>query len=394
MNSVALRIIPAALATWALWGWICEAHEVRIGATISQTGHFATEVGPFGDFLRAWAEELNAQGGMPVEGARLPVRLFIYDDRSEEAVARRLYEKMATVDKVHLMLGPYSSPLTFAASTASETHGIPFLAICANSPKIYQRGYRWIACLIDEAPRYTYRYWEMIKAEGLARSVSFVVEDTLHPKGVFEGARMLAQEAGLEILSVHTAPRDTKDFGAVILKLRAEDPDILFVSANIPFATLFLLQAREHGLKPREFHVIHHGGPFRKALGRAAEGVTGQSYWIPAMGGPGRERFLSLLELSRISLEDYPWLPAYMMAIQVVEDVLSRSPSLEPSQIMKALKSCRTETLGGRVWFRENGVGSINTYPSQIQDGAYQILWPQGVATAPHRYLAEGQPSK
>jgi len=331
---------------------------------------------------------------MPLDRVRLPVRLFLYDDRSEEAVARRMYERMATVDKVHLMLGPYSSPLTFAASTASETHGIPFLAICANSPKIYQRGYKWIACLIDEAPRYTHRYWEMIKEEGLAKSVSFLVEDTLHPKGVFEGARMLAQEAGLQILSVHTAPRDTRDFGSVILKLRAEDPDILFVSANIPFATLFMLQAKEQGLRPREFHVTHHGGPFRKALGRAAEGVTGQSYWTPAMGGPGKERFLRLLDLSRISLEDYPWLPAYMMAIQVVEDVLSRSLSLEPSEIMKALKSSQTQTIGGRVWFQENGVGSINTYPSQIQEGSYQILWPKAVATAPHQYPAADKPRK
>lgn len=394
MSLKAWKMILSSLgACWVLAA-LCQAQELRIGATISQTGHFATEVGPFGNFLKAWVEELNTQGGIPLDKARLPVRLFLYDDRSEEAVARRMYERMATVDKVHLMLGPYSSPLTFAASTASEAYGIPFLAICANSPKIYQRGYKWIACLIDEAPRYTHRYWEMIKAEGLAKSVSFVVEDTLHPKGVFEGARMLAQEAGLEILSVHTAPRDTKDFGAVILKLKAEDPDILFVSANIPFATLFMIQAREQGLKPREFHVTHHGGPFRKALGRAAEGVTGQSYWVPAMGGPGRERFLRLLDLSRISLEDYSWLPAYMMAIQVVEDVLSRSPSLEPSQIMKTLKSSRTETLGGRVWFRENGVGSINTYPSQIQEGSYQILWPQGVATAPHRYPAAGQPWK
>jgi branched-chain amino acid transport system substrate-binding protein len=394
MNSVAIGIIPVALAAWALGGWICEAHEVRIGATISQTGHFATEVGPFGDFLKAWAQELNSQGGMPLDRVRLPVRLFLYDDRSEEAVARRMYERMATVDKVHLMLGPYSSPLTFAASTASETHGIPFFAICANSPKIYQRGYKWIACLIDEAPRYTHRYWEMIKEEGLAKSVSFLVEDTLHPKGVFEGARMLAQEAGLQILSVHTAPRDTRDFGSVILKLRAEDPDILFVSANIPFATLFMLQAKEQGLRPREFHVTHHGGPFRKALGRAAEGVTGQSYWTPAMGGPGKERFLRLLDLSRISLEDYPWLPAYMMAIQVVEDVLSRSLSLEPSEIMKALKSSQTQTIGGRVWFQKNGVGSINTYPSQIQEGSYQILWPKAVATAPHQYPAADKPRK
>ncbi len=386
MSLMGQRMILVSLAVGLLLGKLGQADELRIGATISQTGHFASEVGPFGDFLNTWAQELNSQGGVFWAGRRVPVRLFIYDDRSDEATARRLYEKMATMDRVQLMLGPYSSPLTFAASTAAEIHKIPLLAICANSPRIYQRGYQWIACLIDEAPRYTHRYWEMIKAEGLAKSVSFVVEDTLHPKGVCEGATVLAREAGLEVLSTHVAPRDTRDFTPILLKLKAEDPDILFVSANIAFATLFMGQAREHGLRPREFHVIHHGGAFRRALGRAAEGVTGQSYWSVGMGGPGSQRFVDLLSKSRISLEDYPWVPAYMMAIQVVEDVMARSKSLEPSELLKALKSSQTETIGGRVYFRQDGVGSINTYPSQIQEGSYQIIWPPRLATASHRY--------
>lgn len=378
----------ATLGAWAVLGAVCQAQEIRIGATISQTGHFATEVGPFGDFLKAWAKELNAEGGIPSAQRRLSVRLFLYDDRSDEATANRLYEKMATVDKVHLMLGPYSSPLTFAASTAAEAHGIPFLAICANSPKIYQRGYKWIVCVIDEAPRYTYRYWEMIKAEGKAKSVSFVVEDTMHPKGVFEGARVLAKEAGLEILSVHTAPRETRDFSPLLFKLKKEDPDIVFVSANIPFATQFMIQVREQSLKPREFHVTHHGGPFRRALGSAAEGITGQSYWTPGMKGQGSQRFLKLLSSSGLSAEDYPWLPAYMMALQVVENVFSKVSGLEPLGIMEALKASQTETIAGRVWFRQDGVGSINTYPSQIQNGSYQILWPPDLATAAHIYPA------
>lgn len=389
MGKKLLPICLLSLAAIILGPWASLCREVRIGATVSETGHFSTEVGPFGVLLRLWADELNAQGGISVAGFRkMPVRVVIYDDRSDEATARRMYERLATVDKVDFMLGPYSSPLTFAASTAAESHKIPFLAICANSPKIYQRGYRWIACILDEAPRYTYRYWEMLGHEGLAKTVSFVVEDTLHPRGVHEGAVVLAQKAGLNVISSHIAPRDTKDFSSVLIKLREEDPDIIFVSANIPFAIQFMSQARNYGLRPREFHVTHHGGPFLKALGEAAEGVTGQSYWTRDMGGKGAERFLRLLEQSRISPEDYPWSAAYMMALQVVEDVFSRASNLSAEALLSALKTTSTETLGGPVRFNEMGVGSINTYPSQIQKGRYQIIWPRDVATSRHLYPA------
>ncbi len=384
MGRKTIRTIASLAFLICLQG--AHAEEFRIGATISTSGHFATEVGPFGRLLTSWANELNSKGGIGVAGRKIPVRLFLYDDRSDEATARRMYERLATVDRVNFMLGPYSSPLTFAASTAAEIHKIPFLAICANSPKIYERGYKWIACIIDEAPRYTYRYWEMIREEGLAKTVSFVVEDTLHPRGVHQGAKVLAEDGGLKVLSSHVVPKELKDFSSVIAKLKEEDPDIVFVASNVPFAIQFMSQAKDQRLNPREFHVIHHGGPFRKALGEGAEGVTGQSYWTPEMKGPGSERFLSLLEKAGINLEEYPWAPAYMMALQVVESLLSECSVLDPEHIITALKKTRVQTLGGTVFFRENGIGSINTYPSQIQGGRYHIIWPRDVATSKHVY--------
>lgn len=159
-------LIGAILGLCSLSLW-AQPQEIRIGATVSITGKFATEVGPFKRLLTAWAEEINGRGGLPLKtpNKRLPVKVIIYDDQSDEATARRYYQRLISEDRVHLLLGPYSSSLTFAVSAVNEGERIPLLAICANSPKIYQRGFRYLAGILDEAPRYTYRYWEMIKAE-------------------------------------------------------------------------------------------------------------------------------------------------------------------------------------------------------------------------------------
>lgn len=361
---------------------------IRVGVTVSVSGKFATEVGPFQRLCRAWVADVNSRGGVYLKAydRSLPLRLVTYDDRSEAATARRYYERLVTVDRVDLLLGPYSSPLTFAASSVAEQHQVPFIAICANSPKIYNRGFRWIVCVIDAAPRYTYRYWEMIRAEGRAGSVGFVVEDTLHPVGVYQGSRKLARQAGLKVLAEEIIPADTSDFTPVILKLKQRDPDIVYVSANIPFAVAFMKQARELALSPREFHCIHHSGVFRQPLGQAAEYVVGQSYWAPGMKYGNPQRFLALLQEARIDLEDYPWSPAYMMAFKVAEEALGQAGTLKPGVLMETLKNFKVETLGGTVSFAENGVGTINTYPSQIQNGNYRIIWPPEVATAPHIY--------
>ena len=361
---------------------------IRIGVTVSVSGKFSTEVGPFQRLCKAWVDEVNRRGGLYLQqyGRKLPLKLITYDDRSDAATARRFYERLVTVDRAHLLFGPYSSPLTFAASAASEQHQIPFIAICANSPKVYNRGFKWIVCVIDAASRYTYRYWEMVQAEGKAQSVGFVVEDTLHPVGVYKGSRQLAEKAGLKVLTGEVLPPDTGDFTPAILKLKKLNPDIVYVSSNIPFAVAFMKQARELRLSPREFHCIHHSGVFRQPLGAAADYVVGQSYWEPGMKYSDPERFLALLKEAKINLDDYPWSPAYMMAFEIAETALLQAGTLEAPILMKTLKNLRVTTLGGPVWFAENGVGTINTYPSQIQNGAYQIIWPADVATSKHIY--------
>ncbi|MGD8389009.1 MAG: amino acid ABC transporter substrate-binding protein [Desulfobacteraceae bacterium] len=362
------------------------AEPVRIGATVSETGHFATEVGTFRGLFEAWAEDVNGRGGLRVGLKRHPLEITVYDDRSDEASARRMYERLTVVNRAHLLFGPYSSPLTFAASTAAEAHGVPFVAICANAPRIYNRGYRWIACVIDEAPRYTYRYWDMLRSEARARTVGFVVEDTLHPRGVHQGARTLAEEAGIRVVAERFAPPDCRDFSSILGEFRRLDPDIVFIAANIPFAVQFISQAREHGLAPREFHAIHHSGIFQQALGSGAELVTGQSYWTPGMTLGQHERFRSILARAGISLDDYPWAPAYMMAFEVVEASLAEAGTLEAEAVMREIRSSETETVGGTVRFGPNGAGTVNTYPSQIQEGRYEIVWPPEKATARHIY--------
>jgi branched-chain amino acid transport system substrate-binding protein len=361
---------------------------IHIGATVSQSGHFSSEIGPFERLMNAWAETVNAEGGIMLKEykKKVPVKFTIYDDKSDEATARKYYERLVTVDKVDLLLGPYSSPLTFAASTAAENRKVPFIAICANSPKIYERGYQWIVAVIDIGPRYTYRYWEMIKQEGKAKSVSFVVEDTIHPLGVFKGSKKLAEEAGLSVLTEDIVPANTQDFTPMITKVQEKNPDIVYVSSNIPFAVNFMKQAREMKLNPREYHCIHHSGVFKDPLGKNAEDVVGQSYWVEGMKLGDTKLITSVLEKSKISEPMYPWSPAYVAAFQIVQAGLEKAGTLDKETVMKTLKGLEVQTVLGKALFHETGYGSINTYPSQIQGGVYKIIYPADVATGKHIY--------
>lgn len=389
VSVVVVLTVVLALSSWVMPALAEEAPEaILIGATVSQTGHFSSEVGPFKRLMESWAGLVNDGGGIMVKkyGKRLPVKFIIYDDKSDQATANKYYERLATVDKVDLFLGPYSSPLTFAASSAAETHRIPFIAICANSPKVYSRGYKWLVGVIDLGPRYTYRYWEMIKSEGKAKTVSFVVEDTLHPLGVFKGSKKLAEEAGLKVLTADIIPPKAHDFTPVITKLKNQTPDIVYVASNIPFAVNFMKQAKEMKLNPKEYHCIHHSGVFREALGSTADYVVGQSYWVEGMKLGDTKLITNVLERAKISEPMYPWAPAYVAAFQIVKAAVEKAGTLDKKVVMNSLKGLKLETVLGKEKFHETGYGSINTYPSQIQGNKYVVIWPKDVATGKHVY--------
>lgn len=59
--------------------------EIHIGATVSQSGHFSSEIGPFERLMKARADIVNADGGIMVKSynKKLPVKFTIYDERSD-----------------------------------------------------------------------------------------------------------------------------------------------------------------------------------------------------------------------------------------------------------------------------------------------------------------------
>jgi branched-chain amino acid transport system substrate-binding protein len=109
---------------------------IRIGATLAQTGVYAA-LGQ--NQLRGYqlcVKHVNDKGG--VLGRKL--ELVVYDDRSEPATGVPLYERLITQDKVDVILGPYSSPITEAVADVSEKYRKPMVAPPPRSDPSTRRG--------------------------------------------------------------------------------------------------------------------------------------------------------------------------------------------------------------------------------------------------------------
>jgi branched-chain amino acid transport system substrate-binding protein len=364
--------------------------EIRVGATVAVTGPASAEVGHFKKMMELWAETINAQGGVMLKeyGKKLPIKMVVYDDTSKPPDAVRLYEKLVTEDKVHVLLGPYSSPITVAASTVAEKHQVPMIALEANSTGIFKRGFKWLVGVIDDGTKWSYHYFDMLKTEGKARSIGFVIEDTPHPKEVGSGSIPKAKEIGLEVKVEEYFPVATQDFTPIITKLKAANPDIVYMAAFPPREVTFFKQALEQGLSPREFHVIHHGVAFYGAVGiKNANLVTGEAYWMPGVKAGNPKPFEELTQKLGVKVEDYPWSGIHYFGFEALVAGLEKAGTLDRDKLLAAIRSLDIQTIGGRLRFDPTtGQGTLNAFPTQIQDGKYVTLWPAEIASGRHVY--------
>ena len=194
---------------------------IKIGGTVAVTGRFSSDWGPgIVEFMKGWEKLVNAEGGVMVKeyNAKLPVELVLYDDESSPEKSVELYEKLNAVDKVHLFIGPGSSPITLRASTVAERLKIPMLLVEANSPIIYSRGFQWIAGVDRPAQYWAGPYFDLVKElreKNVApyRTIAFLVEDHPHTKDVAEDhvGRMAS-----------SLDRDRRQAGQGLARLRLE----------------------------------------------------------------------------------------------------------------------------------------------------------------------------
>jgi branched-chain amino acid transport system substrate-binding protein len=109
------RLVTLALALFIATPVVAQDPPIRIGYAIARTGPWAAgaQVTQEPNYI-LWADQVNAAGGLNVQGKRRKVELVGVDDRSETETVVRTYEKLMGTDKVDLILPPWGTGANFA----------------------------------------------------------------------------------------------------------------------------------------------------------------------------------------------------------------------------------------------------------------------------------------
>lgn len=263
---------------------------IVIGASLSLTGKYAKTGEYMENAYRLWEHDINEAGGI----LGRPVRLIIYDDRSDPATSAKLYEKLITVDKVDAILGPYASSVTFAASATTEKYKWPMISPMASAFYVWERNMTYLFQM--EAPNYLWIHGpvELAGEQGIKKA-AVISEDDLFCLDLAKYFKEGCVEKGIEIVYDEVVAREPKDLTVELAKARDAGAEMLFASTYFPGSKLAVTNAKEIGFSPKIF-VAAVGPPmpdFQIALGPDAEYVCGMAEWVEQAAYPGNKEFIA-----------------------------------------------------------------------------------------------------
>ena len=373
---------------------------IRAGISASLTGQFATQGRQALAGVTAWAEYVNALGGLTVDGGSRQVEVTHYDDGSMAEGAQQNTERLIAQDGVDLLFSPYSAGLTTAAAEVAESHGKVMWNHGGAGDALYARGYRNVVGILTPADQY------LVGAPALARQcnpdadklVILRIDTGAFARVVARGVESAAHELGFTTaLDLRYRPSQTR-FAEIARHVAELEPDLVVGIGRIRHdmakarALANLANRSNIGLA---LVVAAPIVEFANELGPLADGFIGPSQWEPAVSvaqpdiGPNGGEALQILALAAATAGlpvDYPMAQAFAAGF-VAQRCIEEAGSLDDDGMRDAAGRLEFTTFYGGFRIDEAGRQVGHTVALvQRQDGRKVVVWPAEQARAGVRY--------
>src|SRR6185295_14622054 len=256
---------PALAVAASLAAASTAAADVKLGVAGPITGGSAAFGAQLKRGVEQAVEDINAAGG--ILGQKIV--LSVGDDRADPKEGVSVANKFVG-DGVKFVVGHFNSGVTMPASEIYQENGILEITPAATNPKVTERKMWNIfrTCGRDDqqglvAGGYIAKHFK-------DKRVAVVHDKTTYGQGLAEETRKNMNAKGIKEIFYEGVNKDDKDFSALVSKLRAAKPDLIYWGGLHDTGGLILRQMRDGGLQ----------APFM-----GADGIASDEFAVIA--GPG-----------------------------------------------------------------------------------------------------------
>ena len=380
---LAIASVMAALCCTAGRGAVA-AHPVKVGVLQSLTGTMAiSEVTVKGAELLA-IDEINAAGG--VLGHK--IEAVVEDGASDPAIFAQKATKLLQSDKVATVFGGWTS--------ASRKAMLP----------VFQRlnGLLWYPVQFEGnecSPNIMYSgaqpNQQILPALTWATNQGFkkyflVGSDYVFPRTANLILKKHIESSKLQVAGEEYVPLGGTDFSAVIAKIQAGQPDIIFNTLNGDSNVAFFKQMGARGLSPAKLPVMSFSIGEQEATAMGPTLVQG-SYaawnYFQSLESPANKKFVAAYQAkfgAKAAVTD-PMVHGYIDVYQW-KAAAEKAGSLDPTQVRKAAVALAAQDSPmGKVRFAPNQSLFQRAYIGQLDAvGQFKIIFQSPAEIAPEPY--------
>jgi branched-chain amino acid transport system substrate-binding protein len=332
-------------------------------------------------------EEINTDGGIKGLGKIDPI---LGDALSTPEGGTAEVEKMNSAG-VTGIIGGYASAVCLAVSQAAARYELPYVVDVGVADAIVTRGlkntFRFgpgfgtisktaldnLATINDAAGR-------------PAKTVMIVHEDSLFGSGLAKLLNAQLPQHGFEILETIPHPTPTRDFNNVVLKMKAQNPDLVIPADYYNEYVLLARTMQQQRVRPKGIYSVLGGAAssykFVKEFPDAAKYIMDCNHWFD----PRNPKALALKKKVEDRGQFYTY-EVYMnySCVLLVADALARAGAADRGKLTAALES---STFSGHVMpygptkfvnGQNQGAAPVNT---QVLDNDIKVVLPANFAQA------------
>lgn len=365
---------------------------IVIGQTLALTGPLA-QTGQVHKIVgQIFIDNLNKSGGL----LGRPVKWLLLDDQSKPDVARTLYERLITVDKVDLIMGPYATANILAAIGVAQRYNKLIIHNTMGIPSLSTYKGAFNALLISSDSRRTIPelVFDAFASVKPLKSITVVTSKFPSAKYNSDGARDVAKKRGMVVKDYMEYDFGTRDYGSIAARVKAADADFLWMGALGVDGNLLIEAMDKLNYRPRNALYLYPAPSI--ALLPSADGAVSQTNLEDV------EPFLSNPKIAAFAKEFHERAKAANLPYQQIDSqsgfaleswevltaAIKATKSIDDQKLIAWLKTHDVDTSLGKRNFR--GPFNTNDHEAtlirQIQNKKFVIVWPKDKAT-PGKHL-------
>ncbi len=347
--------------------FLAHADSIKIGFNAPLTGFAAAD----GNSARVGAElaveQVNAAGG--IDGKQ--IELVVYDDQASPKESAPLAVKLTTQDNVAAGISGSYSGATRAAATIYQENGVPYISAYAVHPDITRAGnFVFRTSFVGEVQG---RAGAKLIGEMMGhKRVVMITLNNDFGKSLANGFKEKASDFGIEIVNEYEYSIKDREFGAIVSKVKSDQPDAIYASGYFFTAGPLVRQLRAAGI---EASVIGQEGydsqKFIEIAGPDAEGVIITTSLDRDSADAVTQDFISGFEAKAGYPSDMVAASAHT-AVLVMADALSRAADDSMAALRDALASASVSASTGMISFNALGEVEKDVQVQVVKDGNWR----------------------